>query len=64
MTSPNPISWYSHTRAEKPAYAAWAPSEGRSCRSILAALRSDGFIAQIGSRPEPANNFEVSYVRG
>ena len=61
MTSPNPTSWYSHTRAEKPAYAAWAPGEGRSCRSILIALRSEGFMAQIGSRTEPAHNFEVSY---
>ncbi|MGH3359244.1 MAG: hypothetical protein ACRDO7_10610 [Nocardioidaceae bacterium] len=62
MTSPNPTSWYSHTRPETPTYAAWAPGEGRSCGVILSALRNEGFIAQIGSRPRPAGNFEVRYV--
>lgn len=63
MTSPNPTSWYSHTRPETPTYAAWATGEQGRCGAILAALRDAGFIAQIGSRPAPAGNFEVRYLR-
>lgn len=62
MTSPNPTGWYSHTRPENPTYAAWAPGEGGSCGTILGALRNEGFVAQIGSRPKPAGNFEVRYL--
>lgn len=62
MTTPNPANWRSHTRAETPTYAAWAPGDGRSNHSILVALRGEGYLAQIGSRVSPAGNFEVRYL--
>lgn len=62
MTSTVPTNWRSRERPETPTYAAWAPGDGRSSGPILAALRADGFIAQIGSRPTPAGNFEVCYL--
>jgi hypothetical protein len=40
-------------------YHSWAPGAGQSSRPILAALRKAGFLAQIGSRRTPAENFEV-----
>ena len=48
--------------AEKPRFASWAPGEGNRCAPILAALRADGFLAQIGSRSQPPQNFEVRYL--
>lgn len=62
MTTPNPANWRSHTRDETPMYAAWAPGEGRPNRSILVALRDEGYLAQIGSRGAPVGNFEVRYL--
>ncbi|UYM06486.1 hypothetical protein [Solicola gregarius] len=63
MTSTVPSNWRSRVRPETPAYAAWAPSESSSSRAILAELRGQGFVAQIGSRAVPAGNFEVCYLR-
>lgn len=47
---------------EKPRYAAWAPGAGKQSRPILVALRSAGFLAQIGSRSTPVGNFEVRFL--
>lgn len=52
----------SHDRPEKPRYGAWAPSEGKPSMPILAALRAEGFGAQVGARRTPAGNFEVQYL--
>lgn len=62
MTTPRPTNRRPQPRAEKPTYAAWAPGEGRPSRSILVALRAEGYLAQIGSRGTPAGNFEVRYL--
>lgn len=45
---------------EKPKVVAWAPTEGDPSRPIIAALREAGVDCWIGSRREPAGNFEVS----
>lgn len=52
----------SHDRPEKPRFGAWAPSDGKTSAPILAALRAEGFVAQIGSRKVPVGNFEVQYL--
>lgn len=42
----------------------WGPSAGVRSAPIIAALRAAGFEAMIGSRPLPAQNFEVTCLPG
>lgn len=51
----------SDNKEARPRIIAWAPTEGVSAGPIIAALRTEGFIARIGSRREPAGNFEVEF---
>ncbi|KAA1420599.1 hypothetical protein FE697_016760 [Mumia zhuanghuii] len=52
----------SDVRPERPRIIAWCPGAGTPSAPILAALRAEGFDVWIGSRREPAGNFEVSFL--